>query len=269
MGRCGGDVTVLRASGVQTEADLAFAALSDLLAPVLDGLAELPRPQADALAAALALGPPSPGDRLAVCVATVGLLRIAARDRRVLVVVDDAQWLDAASRECIRFAARRASGPVGFVLAARDPEHEGGGPDVPTVRVGPLSPIAARAVLDRIAPDVVAPVAAIVVDAAAGNPLALVELPATLTTGQRAGREPLDLPLPAGARVREIITRRMAVLGAPARQVLLLVAAEGECDVVCSPRRRRGGRRTSQRSTRPRSTVWSGCGRAGSSSRIR
>ena len=73
--RCGDDVTVLRASGVQTEADLAFAALSDLLAPVLDGLAELPPPQADALAAALALGPPSPGDRLAVCVATVGLLR--------------------------------------------------------------------------------------------------------------------------------------------------------------------------------------------------
>ena len=62
----------LRASGVQTEADLAFAALSDLLAPVLDGLAELPPLQADALRAALALGPPSPGDRLAVCVATVG-----------------------------------------------------------------------------------------------------------------------------------------------------------------------------------------------------
>ena len=232
VARCGGDVTVLRASGVQTEADLAFAAsVGPARACARRAWRSFRAPQADALAAALALGPPSPGDRLAVCVATVGLLRIAARDRRVLVVVDDAQWLDAASRECIRFAARRASGPVAFVLAARDPEHEGGGPDVPTVRVGPLSPIAARAVLDRIAPDVVAPVAAIVVDAAAGNPLALVELPATLTTEQRAGREPLDLPLPAGARVREIITRRMAVLGAPARQVLLLVAAEGECDV--------------------------------------
>ena len=99
------------------------------------------------------------------------------------------------------------------------------------MRVGPLPPDAARAVLDRIAPDVAAPVAAALVDAAAGVPLALVELPATLTAGQRAGREPLDLPLPAGARVHDIVTRRTAALGAPARQVLLLVAADGECDL--------------------------------------
>ncbi len=81
----------------------------------LAGLGELPAPQADALGAALALGPPSPGDRLAVCVATVGLLSLAAHARPVLVVVDDMQWLDmqwlnAASHECIRFAARRAAG---------------------------------------------------------------------------------------------------------------------------------------------------------------
>jgi DNA-binding CsgD family transcriptional regulator len=230
--RCVDDVIVLRASGVQTEADLAFAALSDLVAPVLDGLTELPAPQADVLRSALALGPPSPGDRLAVCVATAGLLRIAAQPRPVLVVVDDVQWLDAASRECIRFAARRASGGLAFVLAERDPEHGSDtGHGLPTMRVWPLSPHAARAVLHRIAPDMVAAVAAVVVDAAAGNPLALVELPATLTAGQRASREPLDLPLPAGERVQEIVARRVAVLDAPARQVLLLVAAEGECDV--------------------------------------
>ena len=231
VGRCGDDVTVLRASGVQTEADLAFAALSDLLVPVLDGLAELPTLQADALAAALALGPPSPGDRLAVCVASVGLLRVAARARPVLVVVDDVQWLDAASRECIRFAVRRAAGRVAFVLAARDPEHDEGDLGVPVLQVGPLSVESARAVLAEVAPDVVAPVATAVVDAAAGNPLALVELPATLTAGQRIGREPLDLPLPAGARVREIVIRRTAALGSAARQLLLLVAADGDCDL--------------------------------------
>ena len=96
--RCGADVTVLRASGVQTEAELPFAALSGLLAPVLDGLVELPAPQADAMGAALALGPPSPGDRLAVCVATLGLLQIAARTRPVLVVVDDVQITDTTFR---------------------------------------------------------------------------------------------------------------------------------------------------------------------------
>ena len=231
MRGCGGDITVLHVSGMETEADLAFAALSDLLAPVLDGLAELPPPQATALAAALALGPPSPGDRLAVCVATVGLLKIAARARPVLVVVDDAQWLDAASGECIRFAARRASGRVAFVLAARDLAHNGtdhgsdGG--LPTVRVGPLSTDSARAVLGRIAPDLAVPVAAALVDVAAGIPLALVELPATLTAGQRAGRQPLDLPLSSGSRVHGIFTRRAAGPGAAARQVLLLVAAGG------------------------------------------
>lgn len=137
--RCGDDVIVLRISGVQTEADLAFAALSDLLTPVLDGLAELPAPQAAALAAALALGPPSPGDRSAVCVGTVALLQVAARERPVLLVIDDVQWLDAASRECIWFAARRASGPVAVVLAARDPEHDhGNGHILPTARIGPL-----------------------------------------------------------------------------------------------------------------------------------
>ncbi len=231
MRRCGDDVAVLQASGVQTEADLAFAALSDLLAPVLSGLGELPAPQADALGAALALGPPSPGDRLAVCVATVGLLSIAAHARPVLVVVDDVQWLDAASHECIRFAARRAAGRVAFVLAARDPEHRGGDPGGPVLQVGPLSVESARAVLDEVAPDMAASVAAALVDAAAGNPLALVELPATLTAGQRAGREPLDLPLPAGARVQEIVTRRTAALGSAARQLMLLVAADGDCDL--------------------------------------
>src|ERR671916_658509 len=84
-----GDVTVLRARGVETEAELAFAALSDLLAPVVEHLDALPPPQSAALAGALALGPPAPGDRLAVCVAALGLLRSAARSRPVLVVMDD------------------------------------------------------------------------------------------------------------------------------------------------------------------------------------
>jgi len=232
MQACGDDITVLHVSGVQTEAERAFAALSDLLTPVLGGMAELPAPQAAALAAALALGPPSPGDRLAVCTATTGLLRIAACDRPVLVVVDDVHWLDAASRECIRFAARRAAGRVAFVLAARDPErHEGRGHGLPTIRVGPLPPDAARTLLDRIAPDLAASVAVALVETAAGVPLALVELPATLTSGQRAGRDPLDVPLPAGAGVHDIVTWRTAGLGAAARRILLIVAAEGECDL--------------------------------------
>jgi hypothetical protein len=78
---------VPRAGGVETEAEIAFAALSDLPLPVVEVLAALPVPQSAALAAALALGPPQPGDRLAVCVATLVLLQ--ASGRRPVLVVDD------------------------------------------------------------------------------------------------------------------------------------------------------------------------------------
>src|SRR5690242_8846962 len=115
------DVVVLRATGVETESELPFVALSDLLTPVFEHRSVLPAPQAAALEAALALGPPAPGDRLAVCVAALAVLRAAASDRRVLVLVDDLHWLDAASRECILFVARRAGGALAVALAARDP----------------------------------------------------------------------------------------------------------------------------------------------------
>jgi hypothetical protein len=102
-------------------------------------LEALPAPQAAALAAALSLGPPQPGDRLAVCVAALGLLRAAGRTRPVVAVVDDLQWLDAPSRECVLYAARRAAGPVVFALAVRD-QGDGGGDheDLPELRLGRL-----------------------------------------------------------------------------------------------------------------------------------
>ena len=132
-------VMVIRARGAETEAELTFAALADLLDPLLDDLAALPEPQAAALRGALALGPPAPGDRLAVCVATLGVLRAAARRRPVLAVVDDLQWIDASSRECIEYAARRAGGPLTVVLAARDPWPQYEPKDLPELRLGPVA----------------------------------------------------------------------------------------------------------------------------------
>src|SRR5262249_12280444 len=142
-GRCGGELTVLRAGGVGAETELAFSALSDLLAPVTAELPALPGPPGAALRAAIAIGPPQPGDRLAVCVATLGLLRAAGRARPVLALVDDVQWLDAPSRECILYAARRAAGSVGFVLAVRDQHEEDadhGYEHLPALRLGPFRP---------------------------------------------------------------------------------------------------------------------------------
>ena len=119
--RCGGAVTVVRTCGAETETEHAFSGLTELLYPVLRQLDALPAPQAAALMSALALEAPAPGDRLAVCVAALGMLRAEARRRPVLAVVDDVQWVDTSSRECIEYIARRASGPLAVVLAARDP----------------------------------------------------------------------------------------------------------------------------------------------------
>jgi AAA ATPase domain len=230
--RCGDGVTVLRARGVETEAELAFAALADLLAPVIDDLASLPAPQAAALAAALAVGPPAPGDRLAVCVATLALLQTAAARRPVIAVVDDVHWLDAASRECVLYAARRAGGRMAVALAARDPWDAFDHQRLPLLRVGPLGDDGSRELLRRVAPDLAPPVARAVVDAAAGNPLALVELPATLAADQRAGVAEVQLPLAPRGRLRGAFGRRIEELDPLAGRALLVAAAHAGEDVT-------------------------------------
>jgi DNA-binding CsgD family transcriptional regulator len=222
----GGDVLLLRARGVETESDLAFSALADLLAPVVDQLDELPAPQAAALAAALALGPPQQGDRLAVCVATLGLLRAAAARRPVLAVVDDAHWLDGPSRECLLYAAKRAGGAVGFALAARTPDDAGlERAGLPELALGPVDREASLALLARAAPDLSGPVASALATAAAGNPLALVELPATLSAEQRSGAAALELPLTPGERLLRAFGERVGGLAPAARRSLLVLAA--------------------------------------------
>ncbi len=223
--RAGDGVTVLRARGVETEAELAFAALSDLLGPLADRLDALPAAQAAALAAALALGPPAPGDRLAVCVATLGLLRAAGGP--VLLVVDDLQWLDAASRECVLYAARRAGDGLAAALATR--EDAAG---LPELRLGPLDAEASRELLRRSAPGLSGPAVAAVMAAAAGNPLALRELPAALSAEQRAGVAELDAPLPLGGRLHAAFAERIDELDAPARRALTVAAAYAGHDLA-------------------------------------
>ena len=234
--RARGTAAVVRARGAETEAELAFSALADLLEPVLGELAALPAPQAAALRGALALGPPvtgppAPGDRLAVCVATLGVLRAAARHRPVLAVVDDLQWVDASSRECIEYAARRAGGSLAVVLAARDPWYPPERAGLPELRVGPVDEAGAAALLRYRAPGLAPSVAAAITHAAAGNPLALVELPETLTAGQRAGTAAMTLPLAPGGRLQRAFSGRVGALDAAARRALLIAAAHAGSDL--------------------------------------
>jgi DNA-binding CsgD family transcriptional regulator len=235
--RSRGTATVVRARGTETEAELAFSVLADLLEPVLGELGALPPPQAAALRGALALGPPvtgppAPGDRLAVCVATLGVLRAAARRRPVLAVVDDLQWVDASSRECVEYAARRAGGSLAIVLAARDPGYPPGRAGLPELRVGPVDEDGAAVLLRDRAPGLAPSVAAAIMQAAAGNPLALAELPATLTADQRAGTAALTLPLAPGRRLQRAFWGRVSALDPPARRALLIAAVYAGPDLA-------------------------------------
>lgn len=216
---------VLRAGGIESESQLAFSALSDLLRPVADVIPGLPAPQAAALAGALALGPPAPGDRFTVCAATLSALAAAAESQPLVAIVDDAHWADASSLEALLFAARRldAEGVV-LLFAVRDSAAtplEGAG--LPELQLAGLD---REAALELLAGHGVAePVGVELWAAAAGNPLALLELPPLLTAGQRAGTEPLPSPLPDGPSLERSFAARIEELPAGTRRALAVLAA--------------------------------------------
>ena len=223
--------TLLRARGSELESELAFSGLADLVRPIVDHVAEIPGPQSAALAGALALGPPTGGDRFTVCAATLSLFALAAEDRPVLVLIDDAQWLDAPSTEALVFAARRL-GSEGVVLLAAVRSNE----DTPFIRAGletiaveTLADATVAAVIHDLAPGQVADaVVEQIVVAARGNPLALAEIMSALDPDQLAGAA--ELPgLAAGHELADLFRSRLESLPAPTRDALV-VAAAGEAE---------------------------------------
>lgn len=224
-------MNVAETRGVESEAELPFAALSELLEPLLEGLPRVPEPQAAALQSALALGPPVPGDAFAVAAGTLRLISEAAQAAPLLLVVDDAHWLDAGSAQTLLFAARRLGADGVAVLAAvRQGEpslFDGGGfPELPVEGLSAelsIELLAATSAVHR-------PVAAVLhrlVEAAAGNPLALRELPALLDEEQLSGKAALPDPLPVGPGLRHAFELRLSALPARTREALV-VAAAGE-----------------------------------------
>ena len=221
-------MTVARASGVESEAELQFSGLLEVCRPLLGWLDALATHQRTALGVALGLEAGRQSDRFAVGAATLALFATAAEARPLLVVVDDAHWLDDGSAAALRFAARRLlADRVAVVFAVRsgDPRgFEGEGFD--ELELSGLRAEDARRVLERAAsvsiPD---EVAERISDATGGNPLALVELPGLLEVGQLSGVEPVTGPLPAGAGVERAFSRRLGRLDADCRRALVVVAA--------------------------------------------
>jgi DNA-binding CsgD family transcriptional regulator len=236
---------VLRALGTESESGIAFAGLQELVRPVAGLVAGLPERQRAVLAGALALGPPVDGDPLAVRAATLSLLAAAAERTPLLVVVDDAQWLDSASADALAFAARRLDmDGVVALFALREAEPSAFDPSgLPELRIEGLDEQSAGVLLAERSACTIAPhVADQLVRVAHGNPLALLEVPAALSDAQRSGREALEEPLPVGTGVERAFTPRLHRLPSDARAALLLAAAGGadEPSALASALRARG-----------------------------
>jgi DNA-binding NarL/FixJ family response regulator len=222
--------TVLRARPLQTESELPFAGLSDLLRPLLSLLDRIPEPQAAVLSGALALGPPTPGDRFAAAAATISLLAAGADEGPVLAVVDDAHWLDTPSREALLFAGRRlGSEGVVLLLAMRDrPWLEAAG--IERLELRGLEPDAAEELVARTGRAVSSGVRERLVADTAGNPLALLEAIATLTDAQLGGAAPIVGPIAVGRSVERSFAQRLEPLPDDTRRALLVAAASDTGD---------------------------------------
>ncbi len=219
------EMTVVHTLGIESEAELGFSALLDVCRPLLGHLGEIPKPHAESLRAALDLGPAVTVDRFAVGAATLGLLAAAAETQPLLVLIDDAHWLDPSSADALLFATRRLQADRVVVLYA---VREGEGRPLDTaglesILLAGLSREAATSLVQaqiEIAPEV----AELLYQETGGNPLALIELPGLLSPEQMTGVAPLDDPLPVGSSVERAFARRVAALPTPSRRALLVAA---------------------------------------------
>ncbi|MFD1521400.1 LuxR C-terminal-related transcriptional regulator [Pseudonocardia yunnanensis] len=225
------DCRVERVVGVQSELDLAFAGLHQLCLPMLDRAARLPGPQRDALHTAFGLrGGPTP-DRFLVGLAVLGLLAEVARERPLVCVIDDAQWLDTSSVQLLTFVARRLRAePVAVIIAVREP-HELDFSRLPELVVGGLPETEARLLLGSVLrARVDERVLDRIISESRGNPLALVEWARGSTVAE------LDSGLlSVGAlpeRIEASYLQRIAALPGATRRLLLLAAAEPVGDPV-------------------------------------
>ena len=224
---------VVRAWGVESEMELAFAGLHQLCVPMLGRLDQLPGPQRDALAVAFGMREGQAPDRFLVGLAVLSLLAATAEDQPLACLVDDAQWLDQASVQCLAFAARRLlAEPVALIFAVREPgddHHELAG--LPGLAVTGLGDADARAVLaSAVGGRLDVRVADLIVAETRGNPLALLELPRGLAPAELAGGFGLPGAAPLAGRIEASFACQLDALPDQTRRLLLLAAADPSGD---------------------------------------
>ena len=217
---------VLRARGIESEAQIPFASLFELLRPALSAIGRIPAPQAAALEGALALRPGTAEDRFAIGAATLSLLAAHAEDRPVAVLIDDVQWLDEPSAQALLFACRRlVADPIAVLFGARADEPSVlAGADLPTLRVEGLTREDADTLVPGLGPDVASHLHA----ATGGNPLALLELAGE---ADELAFIPPGAAVPVPATISNAFMRRAERLDPAARRALVLAAASDTSDL--------------------------------------
>ncbi|WP_406757451.1 AAA family ATPase [Mycobacterium sp. SMC-15] len=220
------DFHVIRAAGVESDMELAFAGLQQLCAPAADGIDLLPEPQREALAIAFGMSSGSAPDRFLVGLAVLGLLAGIAARQPVLCLIDDAQWLDRVSAQTLGFVARRLRAePIALVCALREPVD--GLTGLPKLMLRGLADSDARAVLESALPGRIDPqVADRIVAETHGNPLALLELPRGLSAAELAGGYYRPDVVPVAGQIERHYLARVHGLPDDAQRLLLLAAAE-------------------------------------------
>ena len=223
---------VLWATGVETESELPFAGLHQLLRPVLDQIDRLPAGQAAALRAAIGIAGGS-AERFLVSVGVLGLLAEIAEKRPLLALVDDAQWRDRASAEALVFAARRLQADDAAVLfAVREGEQTFPGAGLPQLALHGVNAAAAEDLIDeRGGRDLSPAVRRRVIVEAAGNPLALIELPRALGDADLAGPRTGLSRLPLSEVLQRAFLARTREVQEPAQTALLLAACDESREV--------------------------------------
>jgi DNA-binding CsgD family transcriptional regulator len=223
------DMQILQARGVESESELPFAGLHQLLRPALGHADRLPAPQAAALRGALGLEAGGAGERFFVFAACLSLLSELAERRPVLCLVDDAHWLDSGSSDAVLFVARRldAEGIVILFGAREDDVRTFEAPGLPSLILSGLDADAAGTLLTHGQGVSASPaVRSRLVEQTGGNALALLELPGALTDAQLAGDEPLPEALPMSTGVERLFLERVRRLPAETQQLLLVAAAD-------------------------------------------
>lgn len=229
------DFRVARAVGIESEMELGFAGLHQLVVPFLPHLDRLPVRQRDALGSAFGLITGAAPDRFQVGLATLTLLADAASKKPLLCIVDDAQWLDVESSEVLAFVARRLyADRIALVFAMREPtERRDALTGVPALHIGGLLADDIRRLLATVvdrAPD--AQLSDRIMTETQGNPLAILELASALTPSQLDSLSQLPQPLPIGSRLQQHFVSQVRGVPPASQTFLLLASAEPSGDPV-------------------------------------